>query len=81
MSRLPSVNPYERTLLITGFPNVGKSSILASVSRATPKIRDYPFTTLVPSVGKINFIDDFSMTMADIPGIIEKASEDKGLGL
>jgi GTP-binding protein len=46
-----------------------------------PKIADYAFTTLVPSIGKVRFIDDFSFTLADIPGIIEHASENKGLGL
>ena len=65
---------------LVGYPNVGKSTLLASVSRALPKIANYPFTTLVPSIGKVKFIDDFSFTMADIPGIIEKASENKGLG-
>lgn len=58
---------------LVGFPNVGKSSLLTSVSRATPKIANYAFTTLVPSIGYIKFIDDFVMTMADIPGIIEGA--------
>ena len=53
---------------LVGFPNVGKSSILSAVSRAAPKVADYPFTTLVPSVGKVKFIDEFSYTIADIPG-------------
>jgi GTPase len=66
---------------LVGFPNVGKSSILASVSRALPRIDNYPFTTLVPSIGKVNFIDNFNFTMADIPGIVEGAKDDKGLGL
>ena len=51
-----------------GFPNVGKSTLLAAISRALPKIADYPFTTLTPNIGKVKFIDDFTMTVADIPG-------------
>jgi GTP-binding protein len=66
---------------LVGLPNVGKSSILASVSRSLPKIANYPFTTLNPLVGKIRFIDDFEFTMADLPGIIEDAHKNKGLGL
>lgn len=66
---------------LVGLPNVGKSSILASVSRSLPKIANYPFTTLSPLVGKINFIDNFEFTIADIPGIIEDAHKNKGLGL
>ena len=66
---------------LVGLPNVGKSSILASVSRSLPKIANYPFTTLSPLVGKIKFIDDFEFTMADLPGIIEDAHKNKGLGL
>ena len=56
---------------IVGLPNVGKSSILASVSRSLPKIANYPFTTLSPLVGKVRFIDEFEFTMADIPGIVQ----------
>jgi GTPase len=55
---------------LVGFPNIGKSTFLAAVSRALPKIANYEFTTLKPSVCHVNFIDDFSMTIADIPGII-----------
>ena len=66
---------------LVGLPNVGKSSILASVSRSLPKIANYPFTTLNPLIGKIRFIDNFVFTMADIPGIIEDAHKNKGLGL
>lgn len=53
---------------LVGYPNVGKSTFLASICRALPKIANYPFTTLTPNIGKVNFIDDFSMTVADIPG-------------
>ena len=53
---------------MVGFPNVGKSSFLASITRALPKIANYPFTTLTPNIGKINYIDDFKITVADIPG-------------
>lgn len=66
---------------LVGFPNVGKSTFLAAVSRSLPKIANYPFTTLSPSVGKIKFLDDYHYTIADIPGIIEESHKDKGLGL
>lgn len=59
---------------LVGFPNVGKSSLLAAISRTLPRIANYPFTTLVPSIGKVRFIDDFSFTVADLPGIIAAAS-------
>ena len=58
---------------LVGFPNIGKSTFLAAVSRALPKIANYEFTTLKPSVGYVKFVDDFKMTVADIPGIIEGA--------
>jgi GTP-binding protein len=66
---------------LVGFPNIGKSTFLAAVSRALPKIANYEFTTLKPSIGYVKFVDEFKMTVADIPGIIEDAHLDKGLGL
>lgn len=63
-----------------GYPNAGKSTLLSALTRAFPKIAHYPFTTLRPYIGEVKFVDDTKIVLSDLPGIIEGAHENKGLG-
>lgn len=66
---------------LVGFPNAGKSSLLHNISNARPKVAHYAFTTLHPNIGTMHFQDQFKVSVADLPGILEDAHENRGLGL
>ena len=65
---------------LVGMPNAGKSTLLGSVTRAAPKIAPYPFTTVAPYVGTVEFQDGSAITMADVPGLVEGAHQGAGMG-
>ena len=65
---------------LVGMPNAGKSTLISSITRSRPKIASYAFTTINPNLGQIKFVDNKNISIVDIPGLVEGASENKGLG-